>query len=314
VPAPDAPEPADAAVVRLAARQHGVVDAGQLAGLGLRGQAVTRRVRSARLHRVHHGVYAIVPARLLSADGAAMAAVLAAGPHAVLSHRAAAVHWRLCRPRPDAPPEVTTPRHVRGPAAVVVHRTRRLDPVDVTRRRAVPVTTVARTLVDLAEVVDDHTLGLAFHEAEVQRLLGPAAVEDVLRRLAGRRRAAAVRRALADRRPGDGPSRSVLEDAFLRLVADAGLPAPRVNTAVALPDGTLAEVDFLWPALRLCVETDGRAAHATHLAFERDRRRDAALTLAGFVPVRFTARQVLGDPAGTAATLRALVAGRRDAA
>ncbi len=173
-----------------------------------------------------------------------MAAVLAGGPDAVLGHRASAVHRRLRRPRTDARPEVTTPRHVRGPAAVVLHRTRRVDPVDLTRRRGVPVTTVARTLVGLA---------------------------------------------------------------------DAGLPAPRVDTAVALPDGALAEDDFPWPPLRLCVETDGRAAHATHLAFERDRRRDARADprrLRARAPHRAAGPRRCGRDGGP----RALVDDRRRAA
>ena len=159
---------------------------------------------------------------------------------------------------------------------------------------------MARTLADLAQVLTPHQLQRACHRAEVLRALDGAAVEEILDRLPGRH-TRSLRQALTGLAAAD-VTRSELEDRFLALVADAGLPRPRVNATVGGH-----EVDFLWPARRLIAETDGAAAHLTPTAFEEDRRRDAALLLAGFHVVRFTWRQVTRQPRRVAETLSALL-------
>jgi very-short-patch-repair endonuclease len=144
----------------------------------------------------------------------------------------------------------------------------------------------------------------ALERAELLRLLDMAALNDVLARATGRLGAGVLRAALAHYAPEQAPARSELERRFLSLVRRAGLPRPVVNTLVAG-----YEVDFHWPAQRLVVETDGAATHLTRRAFERDRRRDAALQLAGQRVVRFTWRHVTGEPEAVEATLRALLTG-----
>jgi very-short-patch-repair endonuclease len=185
-----------------------------------------------------------------------------------------------------------------------VHRGGTLNAVDDVVRQpdGLPVTTVARTLVDLAEVLSPHRLERACHEAEFLRQLDAEAVERRLATLRGRR-ARNLRRALATLATADPDiTLSRLEERFLSLLVQFDLPRPRVNAAVA---GYM--VDFLWRAQRLVAETDGARAHLTATAFERDRRRDSVLQVAGFRVVRFTWRQVTGDPAEVAATLNRLL-------
>jgi len=182
-----------------------------------------------------------------------------------------------------------------------VHRSRTLQPLNdvVHQHDGLPVTTVARTLVDLADVLSPHQLERACTRAEVLRKLDRVEIE---RCLVNGRRSRPLRQALATLAQADPQiTRSELEERFLALVADAGLPRPRVNVRV---EGF--EVDFLWPDRRLVVETDGVATHLTPAAFEADRRRDAALQVAGFRIVRFTWRQVTEEPGDIRATLRAL--------
>ena len=234
-----------------------------------------------------------------------MAAVLACGSHAALSHRSAAALWGL-RPTMRAAIDVTVPRRAGfSRPGVDVHRARRLDPADVTRVRGVPCTTVARTLLDLAEVLDGQALGRACEQAEVLRILDRRAVDRVLARADGRHGAPALRTVLAE--VGCALTRSELEKRFLALCAAAGVPLPRVNAWLELDGGGL-EVDFLWDVQRLIVETDGHRTHGTRRAFERDRRRDQRLTLAGWRVVRVTWRQLTLDPDDVARTIGALLA------
>jgi very-short-patch-repair endonuclease len=287
----------------LARRQHGVVSMTQLRALGMDRGAVDWRVRRGRLHRLHRGVYAVGHARL-TFRGTLWAAVLACGgvDAAVLSHRTAATVWDLSPPPGRL--DVTSLRRSTSTRTLRVHRGGTLDPLnDVVRQPdGLPVTTVARTLADLAQVLTSHQLERTCHRAEVLRKLDAEAVENQLERLQGRH-TRALRRALASLALADPDiTRSELEERFLALVAQAGLPRPRVNATVAGH-----EVDFLWPEQRLIAETDGAAAHLTVTAFEQDRERDAALLLAGFRVVRFTWRQVTKDPRSVTETLSALL-------
>jgi hypothetical protein len=294
----------DLAVSELAECQHGVVSTTQLHRAGLRRGAIDARVRRGWLHRVHHGVYAVGYGRL-APRGHLWAAVLACGgvDAAVLSHRTAAAAWDL-RPLPSGKLDVTTMRRSVSTAKLRLHKGQTLDPLDDVVRQpdGLPVTSVARTLVDLAGVLTAQQLERTWHRAEILRRLDAAHVE---RLLASRRsrRARNLRAALATLACGAPEiTRSALEERFLALVVDAGLPRPEVNAMVAGH-----EVDFLWRRQRLVAEVDGAATHLTPTAFEEDRRRDAGLQVAGFKVVRFTWRQIAQDPRDVVETVRALL-------
>ena len=286
----------------LALRQHGVVARRQLVALGLGRGAVDHRVSVGRLLVLYAGVYA-VGHRALTADGHRMAGVLACGPGARLSHRDAAALWNL-RDNARAAIDVTTPRRgLRGHPGITLHRVRCIDPRDVTVKDGIPVTTVARTLLDLAEVVPFRQLERAFEAAERMRVLDVNAIEQLVERTRGRRGLKPLGALLADRRDDVAPTRSDLERDFLDLLHDHGLPPPQVNVKVGG-----YEVDACWPEHRLVVELDSREFHLTPAAFERDRVRDAALVLAGCRVIRITYRRLRREPARIAATIRALIA------
>jgi hypothetical protein len=297
-------EGGDRAVAALAALQHGVVSTRQLHGIGLTRGAIEVRVAQGRLHRVHRGVYVVGVPRL-TPRGRLWAAVLFSGgtDTAAISHASAADFWQLRRATDDRV-DVLTLRAAHGSPAVRAHSSRTLVGARdiVLAPDGLPVTTVTRTLVDLAAVVTSHALERACHEAEFHRLLDVPAVEALLAHgPPGSRKLRAGLRSVAD--TGPQITRSELENAFLALVARAGLPAPLVNHRV---HGYT--VDFFWPAHTLVVETDGRAAHATAAAFERDRERDAVLQARGLKVVRFTWRQLRDRPRWIAATIHALAA------
>lgn len=246
----------------------------------------------------------------LTTDGRALAAVLACGEEAVLSHRSAALLWGV-RGGTTARWHVTSPTMsggLEGPPSVATHRTRRLPPEDVAHVRGIPVTTLARTLVDLAQVGTAREVGGAVHEAEVLRLLDVTAVEAVIARLPGRRGIRMLRAALA--RPAEGPSRTAFVTAFLELCEGHGLPTPR--TSVHLDMGArLVEVDALFAGRRLLVELDGEAVHGTSRSFHADRRRDAALAARGYLTLRLTWQRVTEESAAVAEELRRILALRR---
>jgi very-short-patch-repair endonuclease len=223
-----------------------------------------------------------------------MAATLATG--GVLSHRSAGALWGV---RPwNGRIEITVPRTKTKRQGLLLHRAV-LAPDEITTHDGIPVTTPARTLTDLADVVAPSALRRALDEAEYHRLSGTP------RPIPGRRGATRLGRALA-RHAADNPTRSALEAAFLDLLDRHGLPRPKVNAHLRT-DLRLVEVDFLWPAERGVAQTDGHAGHSTRAAVERDRRTDAALHRAGFVTLRFTHHQVTREPRRTAQTVRALV-------
>lgn len=292
----------DRVIGALAADRWGVVSRGQLLDAGLSRKQVANRVRAGRLLRLHRGVYAVGHARLRR-EGRWLAAVLAVGPGAVLSHRDAAGLHDL-RPANHASIDVTTTANRPDEPGVRVHRTRSLDAQDVTTVSGIPVTTVARTLVDLAGQIPHDHLTKAIKEAERQRTFDLRAVEAVMARTRGRRGPGhrAMREALLERRALEATAtRSLLEDAFLKLVRDAGVSIPATN---ALVEGL--QVDAVWRTQRIAVELDGWQDHGTRRAFEDDRERDAILTSAGWRVVRFTYRQVTQGPDAVVETLRRL--------
>jgi very-short-patch-repair endonuclease len=220
-----------------------------------------------------------------------MAAVLAYGQDAVLSHRSGGA---LHGVRPDNRPksDVTVPgRSARSRSRIDVHASTTLTAADVTTIDSIPCTSLARTLLDLAEVVNRRDLERAINQAEVLGTFDLRAVEEVLSRAAGRRGAGVLKSVLAE---FGGPTLTdrELEERFLALCRAARLPQPEVNAWIALDDGIAYKIDFLWRRERLAVETDGWGSHGTRQAFETDRRRDRLLSLAGWTVVRFTWRDV----------------------
>jgi hypothetical protein len=272
-------------LVARAERQHGVVTREQLIEIGLSDQAIGRRVEDGQLWRVHRGVYA-VGRPTLTLHGRFSAAVLSCGPGAALSHLAAGVLLGLLGergPRIDVTVPGSGGRRRRG--AVIIHRGP-LPAADVTTKHGIPVTTPARTLIDLADVLPRRRLERALDEAAYLRL----DVTDLQPR-PGRRGSGALAEALARHDAGTTRTRSDLEERMLSLLDRFGLPVPEVNGGI---EGYT--VDFAWPAQRLIVETDGWRAHGTRHAFERDRRRDADLLAAGWRVLRVSYGRLEREP------------------
>jgi predicted transcriptional regulator of viral defense system len=296
--------PREMTIRRLAERQHGVVSHHQLLLIGLSRSAVAKRAREGRFARIHRGVYAVGHARLTK-RGCWMAAVLAYGAEARLSHRsAAALHGIRADNR--AKTDVTLPSPSAKPRpGIDVHSSTTLTEADITTIEGIPCTTLPRTLLDLAEVVPRRALERAIDQAEVLRIFDLRAVEEVLSRANGRRGAAVIRNVLADY-AGPTLTDRELEERFFALCREAGVPRPAVNVWIALEDGIAYKADFLWRAERLIVETDGWGSHGTRRAFENDRRRDRRLSVAGWTVVRFTWRDVEREPAEVTETLTRL--------
>jgi very-short-patch-repair endonuclease len=286
----------------VAGRQHGVVARRQLITLGLGERAIGRGVSGGYLLPMHRGVYA-VGHRKLTIEGRWMAAVLACGPGAVLSHRSAGQLWRLVLPTPIEI-EVTRPRKFRGLTGIRGHQS--VLPADeVGTQLGIPVTSAPRTQFDLASVLDRHQVGNSFNEMEVRRLTDPLSVVDLIERYPGHRGVATLRAVLAD---GAAPTvtRRGLEERFAALLEADGLPRPRFNATLPLR-GRLLEVDCMWPAQRLIVELDGRDVHGTKRAFESDRQRDRSLLAEGWRSTRVTWRQLEGEAVEVVADLRRLL-------
>ncbi len=258
----------------IARQQHGVATYKQLCGAGLDAAAVARRTKAGRLHRVHRGVYA-VGHTALSREGRWMAAVLACGEGAVVSHRSAAVLWGLLPPR-SGPVHISVPR-IGGKATrggIRLHRSRTLNPAATTRRRGIPVTKPARTIADLRGVVSEKERRRAIRQANVLGLpLGP------------------------EIRPER--TRSDLELDFLALCRRHGIPKPEVNTKV---DGI--EADFLWRDRNLIVETDSYVYHRGEVAFQDDHDRNLKLRLRGYEVLRLSENQMTDEPAAVAEALQ----------
>jgi very-short-patch-repair endonuclease len=255
---------------------------------------------------VHAGVYAVGHAPL-TRNAWYMAAVLACGEGAVLSHRSCAALRGLRADARSLVDVVSRARRAgRGHDGIDAHTSTTLLRRDIAIVDGIPCTSVARTLLDLAEVVDRRSLERACERAEVLRVFDLQALDDVLARARGRRGGTRLAEVLADLHPGGTLTRSELEERFLALCRSQRLPPPEVNAWIPLaPTGFAA--DFMWRAQRLDVELDGRDVHMTPQAFERDRLRDQRLQVAGWRVMRFTGRQLAHDPQRVAATVRALL-------
>ncbi len=290
--AKSAQPPTDLAVLRLAARQHDVIARAQLVAVGLSDTQVAGRVRRGWLRRVHQGVYAVGRGRL-TLHGKWMAAVLAAGEGAVLSHRDAAALWRLLSPASGDIHVTLAARAGRDRRpGIAIHRSSSLRRHHTTTHEAIPVTTPARTLLDLAEVVPRRTLERATDEAERLRVFDLRALHEVMAESNGRAGTGLLTALLHEHQAGSTLTRSELEELFLALCRDGEMPPPRVNAWIALDQGDGYEADFLWEPQRLIAEVDGWESHGTRRAFGHDRRRDRRLRLAGYEPLRFTWHEV----------------------
>jgi very-short-patch-repair endonuclease len=287
----------------LAARQGGAIADRQIIALGYGRGAIKYWLRTARLHRMYRGVYALGHP-VLSDNGRLWAAVLACGPGAVISHRSAGALWAI-RQNNRIPIDVTVPgrsRHRRK--GIDVHLVRHLDRRDVTAIDGIPVTTVARTLLDLAEVVPQNQLRRAINEADYRKLFDLKAVKDVRARSPGRRGLKPLTAALNAVVPEER-TRSDLEEAFLDFCEQRSIPRPKVNR-----HRNGKELDMTWPRYGLIVELDGYQGHSTRRVFESDRRRDARHLLAGLQTVRVTDHWLTKAPDDLEATLKQLMARR----
>jgi very-short-patch-repair endonuclease len=276
----------DRAVAAIADRQGGVVSRAQLLALGLGVAAIDHRVRTGRLHVVHRGVYS-VGHRVLGAVGRRWAAVLACGPGAVLSHTSAADAWEI-RASASATMHVTVGPGGRstGPG-IRVHRRTALPADEATELDGLSITTPVRTLLDLAAGgLRGRRLEAALDHAERRLRVDWAEVRRIVERHAGRPGAPALRDTLARYAPGTVDTFSELEEIVLELCDEYGFPRPHVNRMI---EGKRR--DFSWPGTRLIVEADSYTWHRSPSALDDDRERDVRLTLAGYVPLRFTYKQ-----------------------
>jgi hypothetical protein len=277
--------------------QHAVFSLDQLEALGLTASAVRNWVAAGRLHRIHHTVYSLVPKELLKREGLYMAAVLACGPGAVLSHRSAAALLEL-RDWGHTKIEVTVPnRSARRHHGIKVHRSTTLTDEDVTEADNIPCTTIARTLLDLGDVVTQRQLERSFDQAEISERLDLTAINDQLARNPTRPGAKAVRHVLETHYIGRTPTWSENEEALLAITRELGIPDPDTNHFIVLDDGgPPIRVDFVWREDRVIVEADSKKWHSSRQRLEQDRVRDQRLMAAGWKIIRTTWRQMTQRP------------------
>ena len=291
-------------IAAIATAQRGRVSHRQLLAAGIGEAAITNLLERGTLFPRHRGVYTVGHEAPIE-FGDETAALLAVRGLAALSHCSAGMLWNLLPPgSSDALIHVI----VRGrsrcrPAGVLVHRTEILTPADVCVRDGLPVTSPARTMLDLAELLTERESELAFDRALVSRIVGAREIAEVLERADGRIGRRPLQR-LLDRERGPARTRSEAEARFLALILSARLPKPRVNARI---HGY--EVDFLWPG-RLVVEIDGFRFHSTRRAFEHDHRKDAVLRGLGLPVARFTWEQITTESVAVVAVVaQALAAG-----
>jgi hypothetical protein len=290
----------DVHVAALAARQWGVVSVAELRACGLSDDAIATRVRNAGLHPLHRGVYAVGHANP-PVEGVFLAAVKACAPAGVLSHFSAAAAWAFVE-WDGRLPEVTvrrsrTPRHPHLRA----HRTTRLDERDISTWNNMPITSPARTIIDVAGQLSDGRLRRAVRQAQSLKLVSLEELADALRRYPRRRGIPRLARLIA---ASPAPTRSALEDLVLKLMLDGGLEHPDVNVPLVAGGRTVIP-DFRWRGPRVVVEADGAAWHDHKLAREDDAERQALLEAHGERVVRITWNQAVARPSETLARLRA---------
>jgi very-short-patch-repair endonuclease len=287
----------DVEIARLAAAQWGVISADELRRCGLSYRAVESRVRNGRLHPLYRGVYAVGHTNI-TREARFLAAVKACGPTAVLSHFSAAALYELVR-WDDRFPEVTT-RTERAHRGIRIHRSSMLEVQDTTRHRGIPVTTPARTLIDLAATFNYRALRRTVREAQ-RNLVTIRQILETLDRLGPRPGIGNLRKILAT---GHAPTRSELEDAVLDLLLKGGLEHPDVNKPLYI-DGRKLIPDFRWPEKHLIIEADGAEWHDDRLTREDDAEKQALLEAHGERVIRITWAQAIGHRSQTLERIRA---------
>ncbi len=294
----------DRAIARVAEAQHGVVARWQLTALGLGEDAIDYRLAVDRLWIVMPRIYA-VGQRRLPPLGRPMAAVLSSGSGAVLSHRSAASLWGIRTSR-AGPIQVTVPSKSRSTKLVRRHHVV-LPSDELTVHEEIPVTTVSRTVLDLASTSTTDEVEVAIRQIEFLRLYDQLSLLDLIERYPGRRGVARVRAALARVEAlSVGRVRSPLETRFLPFLRRYGLPRPRLNDWVVVGERRL-QVDCHWAGTGQIVELDSWQAHGTRTAHREDRARDRALRVAGYEVTRITWAQLDDEPEEIAADLKRLL-------
>lgn len=281
---------------RLAARNHGRLNRAQILNAGATRHQITAWVKAGWLTREHRGVYLFGPAPA-ARTGRFASALETMGPKATLSFRAAGGEWEVLRGA--VPTEVTLPRSCarRKRKAIIVHRAD-LPPEHVTTRHGLRITTLVRTILDLAAVLTPRELDRAFEQAQVRHGLRPEDVAAEVLCRAGYPGTPKLRALLRDGVDPEGVA-SVLELRFLALCEQHGIPRPLVNVPF---EG--CRPDFRWPGALLVVETDSRQFHDTIAARRRDAQKDARLRAAGYTVIRLCWRDVVADPAAAVAAIR----------
>jgi very-short-patch-repair endonuclease len=295
------------AVAKLAERQHGVVSRAQMRRLGLTDDAVRRWHRDGRVHRVQRGVYALGHANL-DARGRIHAAVLACGAGTVASHRSAAYLLSIGERSPMVVDVISVTARGRGIDGIRLHSVPFPSRAEWGYVYGIPVTSVARTIVDLAGVQGERQLRESVERAATERILDVAEINAILANGPKRRGAPCLRRILADWRPVAETAkystfRSLFEAKLLPLVAAAGLPLPRFNASIRTAERTL-EVDLLWEHARFVVEADSRKHHGIEVAFERDHLRARELIAAGYAVLGVTWREAETEAPAVFAVIR----------
>lgn len=276
-------------IIDASSRQGGLVTRKELLAHGLTPVQIRYRVRMKRLRQVRRGVYLVGPVE--PPNLRERAAALCCGPRAVVSHRSAAALWELLPPPGKATPvDITDPGHNRRMRGIRSHRVAKLGDEDVTVVDGVPITTVARTILDIAATVRERELEQALAQVERRALSSASELLELIARNP-KRHGMRTLRALLENEAGPAMTRSEAEERFLALIRNAELPDPETNIAIGR-----YELDFLWRAERVAVEVDGFAFHSSRHRFERDRRRDAELTARGIRMMRVTWRQIEREP------------------
>lgn len=290
-----------------ASRQHGIMTRTQARGLGASDHQVDRLLRTGVFVPLHPGVYRYAGAPP-TRSGRALAAVLAAGPGAVASHRSAAVLHDLRDIRRWRPEVTVCGSRLPVLDGVTCHRTTVLEPVDVTTRDRVPVTTIARTLLDLGAVVPAVVVELAAQDAIIREAVTLLDLVCLLDRLGrrGRSGTAALRAVTISAIPTEGIE-SRLEFDLWRIIESSPIPRPVLQHEVVLPGGLRVRLDAAWPDLMVVAQSDGRRWHATRREFEHDLRRSRAITAAGWDLYRYGWADVHQRPAAVRAELTAVV-------
>jgi very-short-patch-repair endonuclease len=288
----------------LAERQYGLVERGQLDRLGVGRGAVLARLKAGRLHRVYGGVYS-VGHRVLNRQGRWMAGVLASGPDAVLSHWSAAALWMI-RPNSRTIIDVTCPHKSRTWSGITRHH-KALPADEVTAMDGIPVTSVPRTILDLAATTSTDDVENLIREMEFLELRDRLSLWHLIGRYPGRRGVRKVRVALE--RIKDEPvgrKKSRLEERFAPFLRQHRLPLPRFNDWIFL-GAKRFQVDCHWPDLRQIVELDGWQGHSTRTAFREDRHRDRVLGVHDYHVTHLTWNQLEDEPGEIASDLRVLL-------